>query len=898
MSLFRIFLLVLALFFVAIPSHAVSVAQRSPLAQGMWWDPAHSGHGFEIFSTSDQIGVGWFTYDENGRPVWYTAQGSRTSLGSQAWPLLQHRWVNGVKSGFTEVGSLRLDVHNSASADAYWELRGKKGTWTIEPFTISGVVNEIDHSGVWFDPSNSGWGMTLTEQGDLLGGVLFTYDPAGEPVWVAALKSSGTGNVEYFSFSGACPSCTHRAITWTSAGYLSFNFLGESEMTVGNHLSLPMAAGVRIDGISLTQLSLPASTRPADRQLANFDSEAALKAHLTTGMLNLSDADVVFFSASPPTVIFSTTNLQEAEVDEADLVKSDGRRLYTYAYDNNVRLPVIRVAQTLTGAALDVLGTVTLASGADTPVAKAGLFLHNGDLVSIAGTQPLLLFGFLPVWSTSPSWSRGKTYIEILNASSPGLPVTKWRAEIDGHFVSSRRIGQRLYVISRHVPFPSGFVPSTYPTIAAANRQILADTPLASLLPKVRIDGGDAMPAVTPQAVYAPPLGSQKIMADMILVTVIDLAQPRIAQTLGILGALETVYASLDNLFLASTRYQRTLNLTGALIAPEPAFYVTDLHQIRLGTDAMSIVGSGSVEGYLGTDPDKAAFRLSEYQGRLRAVTSSGLMWGAGNWNRLTILEPSTIAPGVLKTVSILPNAQRPEPLGKPYEMLYGTRFVDDRLYAVTFKKADPLYVVDLSNSVDPRIRGQLQLPGFSDYLHPLPNGLLLGFGKDARPANVAGDGQFAWYQGLQLTLFDVSNPDQPREMQHVTIGKRGSNSALLHDHHAFSMLTQANGTASIAIPARIHDGAMPESGSGDSAYYPWAYSGLLRFELHGATPADASLKQTPSLISHSTPPSPGFYNDPGAYDGRSVLFRDGAMYIGNGQFWRQDNAGNTFGPF
>jgi uncharacterized secreted protein with C-terminal beta-propeller domain len=895
MSLFRIFLLVLALFFVAIPSHAVSVAQRSPLAQGMWWDPAHSGHGFEIFSTSDQIGVGWFTYDENGRPVWYTAQGSRTSLGSQAWPLLQHRWVNGVKSGFTEVGSLRLDVHNSASADAYWELRGKKGTWTIEPFTISGVVNEIDHSGVWFDSANSGWGMTLIEQGDLRGGVLFTYDPAGEPVWAAAL-GSGTGNVEYFSYSGACPSCTYRAVTWTSAGYMSFNFLGESEMTVSNHLTLPMAAGVRIDGISLTQLSLPASARTADRQLANFDSEAALKAHLTAGMLNIPGVVILDYSPSPPTVIFSTTNLQEAGVDEADLVKSDGRRLYTYAYNNTVRLPVIRVAQTLTGAALDVLGTVALASGKDTAVSHAGVFLHDGDLVSITGTQPLLLFGFIPVWSTSPSWSRGKTYIEILNASIPSLPVTKWRAEIDGHFVSSRRIGQRLYVISRYVPDLPGFVASS--NAASANEQILANTPLVALLPKVRINGGEATAAVTAQAVYAPPLGSQKIMADMILVTVIDLAQPRIAQTLGILGALETVYASLDNLFLASTRYRRTLNLTGALIAPEPAFYVTDLHQIRLGTDAMSIVGSGSIEGYLGTDPDKAAFRLSEYQGRLRAITSSGLMWGAGNWNRLTILEPSAIAPGVLKTVSTLPNAQRPETLGKPYEMLYGTRFVDDRLYAVTFKKADPLYVVDLSNSADPRIRGQLQLPGFSDYLHPLPNGLLLGFGKDARPANVPGDGQFAWYQGLQLTLFDVSNPDQPREMQHVTIGKRGSDSALLHDHHAFSSLAQSDGSTSIAIPARIHDGTAPQFGSGDFATYPWAYSGLLRFTLHGSTPADASLVQTTALISHSASQSTGISNDPGAYDGRSVLFRDGAMYIGNGQFWRQDNAGNTFGPF
>ena len=148
-------------------------------------------------------------------------------------------------------------------------------------------------------------------------------------------------------------------------------------------------------------------------------------------------------------------------------------------------------------------------------------------------------------------------------------------------------------------------------------------------------------------------------------------------------------------------------------------------------------------------------------------------------------------------------NAARPQALGKPSELLYSTRFLGDRLYAVTFKKIDPLYVVDLSSSADPKIAGAVELPGFSDYLHPLPDGLLLGFGKDAVPADNFADGQFAWYQGLQLTLFDVSNASQPRELQRVAFGKRGSDSPLLRDHHALSILPQADGSISIAFPAR-----------------------------------------------------------------------------------------------
>ncbi len=325
----------------------------------------------------------------------------------------------------------------------------------------------------------------------------------------------------------------------------------------------------------------------------------------------------------------------------------------------------------------------------------------------------------------------------------------------------------------------------------------------------------------------------------------------------------------------------------------------TDIHQLKLTPSAMSIVGSGTIEGFLGSDIDKSAFRLSEYNAQLRVVSSSYVAWGASTKNRLTVLEPSGIAPGVLRTVSVLPNAQRPQALGKPSELLYGTRFAADRLYAVTFLKIDPLYIVDLSNSADPKVAGELSLPGFSDYLHPLPNGLLLGFGKDARPVGVVGDGQFAWYQGLQLTLFDVTNANQPRELQRVLIGKRGSDSALLHHHHAFTSLVQVDGSTAIAIPARVHDGTLPYAAT-DSSWYPWLESGLLRFELRGSSPADVQLTQLPTLVTNSIMASQlelSSYLDSRANGGRSIVFKNTTIYIGNGQFWRLPTGGG-FGPY
>src|SRR5687768_7067673 len=103
-------LLALVALFIGTPGFAASIADRSPFAQGQWWDPIHSGSGFEMFSVGDGGAVLWFTYTDAGRPVWYTAQGRIDDVGAQGWPLLQHTWTNGARGNPTVVGSLRLDL--------------------------------------------------------------------------------------------------------------------------------------------------------------------------------------------------------------------------------------------------------------------------------------------------------------------------------------------------------------------------------------------------------------------------------------------------------------------------------------------------------------------------------------------------------------------------------------------------------------------------------------------------------------------------------------------------------------------------------------------------------------------------------------------------------------------
>jgi hypothetical protein len=138
---------------------------------------------------------------------------------------------------------------------------------------------------------------------------------------------------------------------------------------------------------------------------------------------------------------------------------------------------------------------------------------------------------------------------------------------------------------------------------------------LADLLPSVRVNGAAATRAVQANDLYVPPQGMRKRSADTMLITAIDLEKRQIVKTLGISGSAETVYVSPNNLYLASSRYE--LRAAGGTITTfDPYGAATDIHQIRLGENGMTFVASGSVDGVIGSDMDKAPFQFSEDGGR------------------------------------------------------------------------------------------------------------------------------------------------------------------------------------------------------------------------------------------------------------------------------------------
>jgi hypothetical protein len=229
---------------------------------------------------------------------------------------------------------------------------------------------------------------------------------------------------------------------------------------------------------------------------------------------------------------------------------------------------------------------------------------------------------------------------------------------------------------------------------------------------------------------------------------------------------------------------------------------------------------------------------------------------------------------GALAVVGALPNAARPQPLGKPGEQLYASRFIGARGYLVTYRLTDPLYVLDLSDPADPKMAGELHVEGYSDYLFPVSETLLLGVGKDAVVDGTAADGRFAWYQGVKVSLIDVSDPARPREADRAVIGRRGTDATVLHDHHGIA-LQALGGTVRASLPVSLHETPLPGAPAAANTWYQFTRTELQRFEIDVA---GQRLTSRPALAA-SVPGERTILDD------RSLLWRDQVHWYRNGDW-------------
>ncbi len=224
-------------------------------------------------------------------------------------------------------------------------------------------------------------------------------------------------------------------------------------------------------------------------------------------------------------------------------------------------------------------------------------------------------------------------------------------------------------------------------------------------------------------------------------------------------------------------------------------------------------------------------FSMDEYNGFFRIATTTEAVWGRQpvmpvfggqeqkpvkpQLNHVYVLDSKLKQVGKLEDIA-------------PNERIYSARFIGDRAYLVTFKKTDPLFVINLADPTNPEILGKLKIPGYSDYLHPYDATHLIGIGKSAVEAKEFG-GEFAWYQGVKLSLFDVSDVEHPKEVAKYEIGDRGSDSNALHDHKAFLFDKNKNLLVIPVLLAKIDESKYPE-GVPDNAYGDFVFQGAYVF--------------------------------------------------------------------
>lgn len=621
--------------------------------------------------------------------------------------------------------------------------------------------------------------------------------------------------------------------------------------------------------------------------LTEFATAQQLEQHLKKAIreqYTLSSYDKVLLEEAPQGIEndtsgprsgdFSTTNLQESGVDEADRLKSDGRFLYVLVQQELITAPSetkpisIAVPQPVTYR----IRVLELGKNPHSAKEVASLELHKGmradgtylvtgregdsnDLLVVLGRKDDYLYAV--DWFTPWSWRSGMTYVSFIDVDNPAEPQHQTRLAFDGHLVASRRIGEMLYLVTRHYPWVKGYLPWPRDSVQKEeNEQLLDKATLADLLPKWQVDDGLKQDYLTSaKSCYLPPAEEGYVSADVISIIAIDLRKPSGRPSARcIVGPTETVYVSQQSLYLATTRHRYVIQ-TNERLARDMVVYppeeTTEIHKFALATGGPDYRGSATVRGHLGWEQGKKSFRMGERDDVLFIATSLGESWNGSATTRLTVLsEDQTGDTRRLRTVAHLPNEKRPEAIGLPSERLYAARFLGERGYLVTFRVTDPLYVLDLSDPADPFIAGSLKIPGYSDYLHPVNENMLLGIGKSAIAADSDwGDGRGAWYQGLKLALFDVSNPQLPKEVNSIEIGARGTDSDSLYNHHAVTWLPadpEQGRPARLALPINLHAGGDTRIPLEPWQFYPWMHTGLYLFDIYDGSGPE---KRMPGIV-------------------------------------------------
>ena len=496
---------------------------------------------------------------------------------------------------------------------------------------------------------------------------------------------------------------------------------------------------------------------------------------------------------------YSQTNVQVAGVDEADIVKTDGKYIYL------VKGSQVIVAEAYPAGEMKIISRMDYTGKNFIP---QEMYVDGKNLIIIGGTgydykiMPTgAVMDVAPVDGARayPAYNQRNMVKAIVCDATDKTAIKQVRElELEGYYVSSRKIGSALYLLSnRYINYYPG-----NPASQVENPQPLYRDSVAGEDAYVDIDYGriNCIPGF--------------VQPNYLLVAGIDLNKPeQNAEVNAYLGAGENIYASARNLYVAVTGYQydevrlgyRPINTSQ-----------TKVYKFALNGGKVSYSAAGEAPGVILNQ-----FSMDEYKGIFRIATTSGEIWRSGentSKNNVYNLDEGMNIIGRLEGIA-------------PGERIYSVRFMGDRGYMVTFKTVDPFFVIDLKDPAAPKVLGALKIPGYSDYMHPYDDNHIIGFGKETIELGPKGGGNStAYYTGMKMAVFDVTDVSNPVEMFKEKIGGRGTESPLLHNHKALLFSKEKN---LLALPITLMEVKGPEVVDGFPVYGEFTYQGAYVYNLN-----------------------------------------------------------------
>ncbi len=452
----------------------------------------------------------------------------------------------------------------------------------------------------------------------------------------------------------------------------------------------------------------------SDEELRNFlmrNSErqgiipffGPVDANLLLSIIPISKEDV---ESAPSLNVHSTTNIQVAGVDEADIVKTDGEFIYLISGSSVL---ILKAYPTIEA---EVLSNITFSN-----TYPAGIFVDSySDRLAVLGCRYIIEYMPYP-WSYYPSvFIDIKTSINIYDISNKTRPTFLNNFTISGSYFDSRMIGDYVYFV---VSQPAYII---YDTI---------------VLPKIYTDEGIKEIKAT-EIYYSDVSDDYYLYTTIVALNIRDASEEPTFKTI-MMGSTSSMYVSLNNIYITFPE------LDGQ----------TSIYRIHIENTTINPEAKGKVQGR-----EINQFSMDEYDGYFRIATTT---WVNGiPQNNLYILNMS---------LDIVGNLEDFAPLG---EIMDSARFIGNRCYLSTSTpRKDPFFVIDVENVTEPRILGNLSIPGFTRYLHPYDEDYVIGVGIEG--------------SNVKITLFNVTNVNAPINMSEYKITEAAwSDTPVFREHKAF----------------------------------------------------------------------------------------------------------------